>query len=201
MSFVHDAFADSTPTEPNGTIFAREPNRPMAKEKLIIPEVVEPDEALPADLVALRRFAYLMDEAVAIPGTRRRIGVDAAVGLIPAVGDIIGGLLSAWIVVAAVRHRVSASKVIRMLFNILLDVGIGTIPLIGDFFDFLFEENVMNLQLLMKHRNQRLPPRSPREMVGLAVAIVVIVALLSIAISIAIIGAMIALAIWIAGKR
>jgi nitrate reductase NapE component len=169
----------------------------MAMEKPIIPEVVEPDEALPADLVALRRFAYLMDEAVAIPGTRRRIGVDAAVGLIPGVGDIIGGLLSAWIVISAVRHRVSVLKVIRMLFYILLDVGIGSIPLIGDFFDFIFEENVMNLQLLMKHRNRRLPARSPREMVGFAVAIIGIVAILSIAI----IGAMIALAIWIAGKR
>ncbi len=197
MRFVHGALADSTLAGPNGTIFARGESERLAMEKPIIPEVVEPDEALPMDLVALRRFAYLMDEAVAIPGTRRRIGVDAAVGLIPAVGDIIGGLLSAWIVVAAVRHRVSASKVIRMLFNILLDVGIGTIPLIGDFFDFLFEENVMNLQLLMKHRNRRLPPRSPREMVGFAVAIIGIVALLSVAI----IGAMIALAIWIAGKR
>ena len=58
----------------------------------LIPEVIEP-EALPRDLEALRRFAYLMDEAVAIPGTRRRVGIDAALGLIPGVGDAIGGLM------------------------------------------------------------------------------------------------------------
>src|SRR5512140_3902181 len=126
----------------------------MARQKPIVPEVIEPDSALPADLVALRRFAYLMDEAVAVPGTRRRVGIDAAVGLIPGVGDIIGGLLSAWIVIAGVRHRVPARRLVRMLFNIFADVGIGSIPIIGDFFDFMFEENVMNLNILLRHRNR-----------------------------------------------
>ena len=66
---------------------------------LFIPEVIEPDEKLPPDLVALRKFAYLMDEAVAIPGTRRRVGLDAGLSLIPGVGEIAGGVLSAWIIV------------------------------------------------------------------------------------------------------
>src|SRR5512140_1947524 len=131
----------------------------MARQKPIVPEVIEPDSALPADLVALRRFAYLMDEAIAIPGTRRRVGMDAAIGLIPGVGDIIGGLMSAWIAISAVRHRVPVLKLTRMMLNILLDVGLGSIPLIGDLFDLLFEENVMNLQILMLQRNRRRPPR------------------------------------------
>ncbi len=50
----------------------------MARETPIIPEVIEPDEKLPPDLIALRKFAYLMDEAVRIPGTGRGIGLDAA---------------------------------------------------------------------------------------------------------------------------
>lgn len=169
----------------------------MGKEKAIVPEVIEPDSALPADLVALRRFAYLMDEAIAVPGTRRRVGIDAAVGLIPGVGDIIGGLMSAWIVISAVRHRVPVLKLTRMMFNILLDVGLGAIPLIGDFFDFLFEENVMNLQILMLYRNRRRPPRSFGQMVWLGAGIVAVVLVLAVAI----IGAMIWAAIWIAGQR
>src|ERR1041385_9360106 len=84
---------------------------------------LRPDEVLPPDLLALQRFATLMDEAVAIPGTNRRVGLDAALGLVPAVGDVIAGVLSAWIVIGALRHRVPMRKVLRMLFNILAEIG------------------------------------------------------------------------------
>jgi hypothetical protein len=162
-----------------------------------IPEVIEPDEKLPADLVGLRRFAHLLDEAVAIPGTRKRIGVDAAVGLIPGVGDIIGGVMSALIVVAALRHRVPMRKIGRMIVNILIDVVIGEIPVIGDIFDFLFEENMMNMRILMTYRDPRRPPRNAGSIVVTATLIVSFILLLSIASTIA----GIALIVWLAEQR
>src|ERR687883_200709 len=110
-----------------------------AEPEPIIPEGIEPDEKVPADLVALRKFAYLMDEAVAIPGTRRRVGLDAGLSLIPAAGEIAGGILSAWIIVGALRHRVPIARVTRMVLYILLDVSIGSLPVIGTIFDWLFE--------------------------------------------------------------
>ena len=108
----------------------------VAAGKPIIPEVVVPDEALPADLVALRRFARLMDEALPVPGTKRRIGLDAGLGLIPGVGDVVAALLSVWIVIGALRWRVPLWRVVRMVFNILVDLVLGAIPLFGDIFDF-----------------------------------------------------------------
>lgn len=162
-----------------------------------IPEVIEPDEKLPQDLVALRRFATLMDEAVAIPGTRKRVGLDAAVGLIPGVGDLIGGVMSAFIVVAALRHRVPMRKIGRMIVNILIDVGIGEIPVVGDIFDFLFEENMMNMRILMTYRDRRRPPRTTREFIVAATLIVAFIAAVSVAAAIAGIAAI----IWIAEQR
>jgi hypothetical protein len=162
-----------------------------------IPEVIEPDEKLPADLLALRRFATLLDEAVAVPGTRRRVGLDAAIGLIPGVGDIIGGLMSAVIVAAAIRHRVPMRKITRMVVNILIDVCLGEIPVVGDIFDFLFEENMMNMRILMTYRDRRRRPRTMRE-IALAIALICgFIVLMALVTAVALIAAV----IWIVGKR
>lgn len=169
----------------------------MAGLKPFIPEVIEPDEKLPPDLLALRRFATLMDEAVAIPGTSRRVGLDAALGLIPGVGDIIAGVLSAWIIVGALRHRVPMPKVLRMLFNVLLDVVVGAVPIAGDFFDFLFEENMMNMRLLMQYRDRRRPPRSIAQIGGAAALVVGVI----LFVAVGVLAGSIAVVIWLIGKR
>jgi hypothetical protein len=169
----------------------------MAREAPIIPEVVEPDDKLPRDLVALRKFAYLMDEAVGIPGTRRRIGLDAAIGFVPGIGDLIGALLSTWIIIGGLRHRVPLRKIIRMVVNVLLDMLIGEIPIFGDIFDIAFEENLMNMRLLLAHRDRSRPPRS---FAAIGFATFLILAFIA-AIGIVMIILLIAAAVWIANHR
>lgn len=169
----------------------------MAAEKVHIPEVVEPDEALPPDLVALRKLARLMDEALPVPGTNRRIGLDAGLSVIPVVGDIVGALFSVTIIAGALRHRVPLVRVMGMVAYVLIDMLVGEVPILGTIFDWLFEENVINMRTLLKYRNRKLPPRSAGEIGGvmaLIIGLIVVVGLLSLA------GA-IALVIWMAAQR
>jgi hypothetical protein len=169
----------------------------MKVPNIFIPEVLEPDEKLPGDLVVLRRLAHLMDEAVPIPGTRRRVGLDAGLSLIPGVGEIAGALLSAWIIVGALRHRVPMLRIGRMVLYVLLDMTIGSVPIAGTIFDWLFEENVINLNALILHRDRTRPPRSYGAIAGAAVAVFVLI-LTFWALLFAVV---IAATIWITSKR
>lgn len=166
-------------------------------EKVHIPEVVEPDEKLPPDLVALRRFAYWMDEAFVLPGTNIRVGLDALIGLIPGIGDIIGAVLSTWIIVGAMRHRVRAFVIARMIGNIVIDLVFGAVPVAGDVFDFMYEENILNMRLLEKHRDRKRPPRSFAAIAVTAVLLVLFVFLLATAV----VAALVTLVIWLIGQR
>lgn len=166
-------------------------------DKVHIPDVVEPDEKLPRDLVALRRFAYFMDEAFTIPGTPFKVGLDALLGLIPGVGDVIGGILSTWVVVGALRHRVPARIIVRMIMNIGIDLFFGSVPVAGDVFDFLYEENVKNMRLLEKHRDRHRPPRSFAAIAFVATCIVLLV----IGMAVLFVAAVVAVILWLAGQR
>jgi Domain of unknown function (DUF4112) len=126
-----------------------------------------PPGPLPRDLVALQRFATLMDEQFAIPGLGTRIGLDALIGFVPGVGDAGGALLSSWIILGALRHRVPAVHVLRMVLNVALDTVVGAVPVLGDVFDIFFKENVDNVALIVRHRD---PTRPPRRAVGIWLA-------------------------------
>lgn len=162
-----------------------------------IPEVIEPDEKLPRDLVAMRRFAFFMDEAFTIPGTPFKVGADALLGLIPGIGDIIGGVLSTWIVIGALRHRVPAPVILRMILNIGIDLLFGAVPVAGDVFDFLYEENIKNMRLLEKHRDRKRPPRSTGAIFFVSMLIVLFV----LAMAVGLVFALVAIVLWLIGQR
>jgi hypothetical protein len=166
-------------------------------DKVHIPDVIEPDSALPRDLVALRRFALLMDEAFVLPGTKIRLGLDALLGLIPGIGDVIAAVMSSWIIAGALRHRVPARIIARMVLNVAIDLIFGAVPLAGDVFDFLFEENMMNMRLLEKHRDRRRPPRSASQIALVLGAIVAFLVLLAISLVVGVI----LLVLWLIGQR
>ena len=104
----------------------------------------------------LRRISWWLDESIWLPGTRFRIGLDPLLGLVPGLGDAAGALLSAAILVEAVRRKVPRLTLVRMAVNIILDTSVGSVPVVGDVFDAAWKSNARNLQLLERHSNESL---------------------------------------------
>jgi hypothetical protein len=96
----------------------------------------------------MRRYAWLMDECIRIPGTRIRIGIDPLLGLIPGAGDAAGGLLAMTPMFMASRLGAPNSVLIRMAVNIAVDALLGAVPLLGDLFDAGWKANSRNVDLL-----------------------------------------------------
>lgn len=103
------------------------------------------------ELELIDRVTHVMDELFHIPGTRFRFGLDPLLGLFPWLGDLVGAMVSGLTVLTIVRHGVSGKVVLLMGGNVLLDAMLGSIPVIGDLFDFTYKTNSRNRNLLRKH--------------------------------------------------
>lgn len=90
----------------------------------------------------------LLDVAFVVPGTRIRFGIDALIGLVPGIGDIITTALSLYIVSEAYSLGAPRHVIARMLANVALDGAIGAVPLIGDAFDVVWRADRRNVALL-----------------------------------------------------
>ncbi|MBA2700782.1 MAG: DUF4112 domain-containing protein [Chloroflexi bacterium] len=99
----------------------------------------------------LGRVSKVLDELVTVPGTQVRVGLDPVIGLIPIVGDLVGAAFGAWLILEAARFRVPTIVLARMVVNLLLDLGIGAIPVIGDVYDVAMRSNSRNLNLFRRH--------------------------------------------------
>lgn len=92
-----------------------------------------------------------LDSQFRIPGTDIRFGLDAVIGLVPYVGDLVTYVFSSILMITMVRHGASGMVILKMLFNVLLDTVIGLIPFIGDLFDLQYRANRRNYKLLTEH--------------------------------------------------
>jgi hypothetical protein len=99
-------------------------------------------------------LSHVLDDWFRVPGTSIRFGLDGIIGLVPGLGDIIGGLASTVIVVAAWVRGVPYITLLRMVVNIGIEVLLGTIPLLGDAFDIAWKANRRNYALIVRHLEQ-----------------------------------------------
>ena len=119
------------------------------------------------------RLAWLLDDLFRIPGTNRRFGLDALIGLIPGVGDVASTTLGLVLIARAAAGRLPLVVVLRMLVNTLVDALIGAIPFLGDAFDFVFKSNARNLELYRLYRDD--PGRGTGEHRAFLVGLVFVV--------------------------
>jgi hypothetical protein len=123
-----------------------------------------------------RLLARLLDDAIRIPGTGIGIGFDPIIGLIPGVGDLLGGAMSGYILLVAAGEGAPTSVLARMLGNIALDSLVGIVPVAGDLFDFGVKANRRNVDLLERYLDApKQTKAASRGMVALIVLGVVVV--------------------------
>ena len=150
-------------------------------------EVLPPEEEQRArsDLEPLFRFlALIMDNLLRFPGTNFRFGLDPLLGLLPGLGDTGSALISAMALIAAARRGLPKILLARMALNILINEGIGIIPIVGDAFSFWFKSNARNYDLLRRYTAA--PRRSTRSdwiFVGLVLGALGAILILSVAVS------------------
>ena len=93
-------------------------------------------------------LSHVLDDFIQIPHTSIRFGLDGIVGLIPGVGDVIGGIASCIILIAAWARGVSYPVMARMVANVAIEVVVGSVPVAGDIFDIAWRANRRNYALL-----------------------------------------------------
>ncbi|HET9415348.1 MAG TPA: DUF4112 domain-containing protein [Pseudolabrys sp.] len=122
-------------------------NPPMRES--VVPRALSAGQA--QRLIALRKFAQLLDSALTVPGTKYRIGLDPILGLVPGIGDLVSPLFAIGILWQA--HDLGIPRVVqlRMIFNVAIDALLGVVPFVGDLFDFVWKANDKNMALLDDH--------------------------------------------------
>ena len=99
-------------------------------------------------LIRLKRLSERLDNTFTIPGTKYKIGIEALIGAVPIIGDLIGGILASYIMYSGMKMGAPPQIIARMAVNIAIDFTIGSIPIIGDLFDLVWKANKKNVELI-----------------------------------------------------
>lgn len=99
----------------------------------------------------------LLECSITLPVIRYRVGLDAVVGLVPVVGDLVTAAIGFYLVWEARNLGMPRWKRWRMVANIGIDTALGAIPLAGDVFDIIFRSNSKNLRIIRRHLDRHHP--------------------------------------------
>jgi Domain of unknown function (DUF4112) len=99
----------------------------------------------------------LLERSFHIPGTKIPFGLDAVIGLVPVLGDLVTAAMGAYMVWEARNLGMSKWQLIRMTANVGIDTALGAVPLVGDAFDLIWKSNSKNLRIIKKHLDKHHP--------------------------------------------
>lgn len=105
----------------------------------------------------LEALEMLLERSFTIPGVNRKVGLDAIVGLVPVLGDVVTAVMGAYFVWEARNLGMPKWKLWHMAGNIAFDSLLGAVPVAGDLFDFLFRSNTRNLRIVKRHLDKHHP--------------------------------------------
>jgi len=112
----------------------------------------------PASIRArVEALELLLERSFRIPGINVPIGLDALIGLVPVLGDIVTTAMGAYMVWEARNLGLSKWHLTRMGANVAFDTVLGLVPVVGDAADFVFRSNTRNLRIIKKHLDKHHP--------------------------------------------
>jgi hypothetical protein len=103
------------------------------------------------DLAEMEVLAWLLDNSIPIPIIGRRIGLDAIVGFVPGLGDVLSGGLGVFVVIRGAMLGLPNIVLARMMANVAIDFVVGVVPVLGDAFDLWFKSNQRNVNLARRY--------------------------------------------------
>jgi hypothetical protein len=112
------------------------------------------DEAQRIFGIQIDRLARLMDSAITLP-VIGRVGLDAVLDLVPVVGNFAGAAISLTLIARTLQYGPPPSLVSKMLSNVLVDVLLGAIPVVGPLVDIWWRANDKNAALMREFLESR----------------------------------------------
>ena len=123
-------------------------------ERLSLPSLGTDPQSVRQRVEAMER---VLERLFVIPGTKREVGLDVILDLVPMVGDIAAAALGAYIVGEGRNLGMSKWQLSRMAGNVGFDWLLGLIPWVGAIPDFFFRSNTRNLRIIKRHLDKHHP--------------------------------------------
>jgi hypothetical protein len=98
-------------------------------------------------LAQIDRLAWLMDRLIPLPFVGG-VGLDAAIGLVPVVGDLLSFAVSSLIVVRAAQLGLSTELLTRLVAIQCTDLLLSAVPVLGDLMDVAYQADVKSAALI-----------------------------------------------------